>query len=55
MHGALCVVVAGAVLSGLAFCRLTGGLTRQALLAANVTTQLVFLLTSLATCSLVYW
>ena len=47
--------IAGAVLSGLVFCRLAGGLTRQGLLAANVTTQLVFLLASLATCNLVFW
>jgi len=47
--------IIGAVLSGLVFSRLTGGLTRQALLAANVTTQVVFLLASIATCNLVFW
>jgi len=44
-----------AIIAGVVFCRLEGGLTRRALLAANVVTQLVFLLACLATCNLVYW
>jgi len=35
--------IAAAIGSGLALCRHVGGLTRRALLAANVTTQIVFL------------
>lgn len=38
----------GAILTGLACCRRSGGLRRRALLAANVLTQVVFLLACLA-------
>jgi uncharacterized membrane protein YozB (DUF420 family) len=37
-----------AVLGGLALCRRAGGLTHQVLLAANLLTQIVFLLVYLA-------
>jgi hypothetical protein len=47
--------VIAAIASGVVFCRLDRGLTRRALLAANLATQAAFLLTSLATCNLVYW
>lgn len=47
--------VIAAILGGIVFCRLTGGLTRQGLLAVNVLTQLVFLLACLATCNLLVW
>jgi hypothetical protein len=42
------VSVLGAIASGLACCRLAGGLCRKALLAANLLAQLVFLLAFLA-------
>jgi len=49
------VAASSAVLSGLVFAGLSGGPTRRALLAANVATQIAFLLASIATCNLVFW
>jgi len=47
--------IVSAIAAGLVSCKLAGGLTRRALLTANVLTQLAFLLASLATCNMVYW
>ena len=55
MNERLGIAGAGAIASGLICCRMDGGLTRRALLVANVLTQMVFLLASLATCKLVFW
>ena len=49
------VTVFGAITAGVIFCRLTGGLTRKAMLAANVLTQLIFALAYLATRNLLIW
>jgi len=49
----LASALVGSGLSGVMFCRFEGGLTRRALLSANVLTQLIFLLACLATCNLV--
>jgi cobalamin synthase len=49
------VTVFAAVAGGTVCCWLDGGLTRRALLAANVITQLVFLLVSLAAWNLLVW
>jgi len=40
--------VAAAIVGGLVFCKITGGLSRKALLATNMLTQLVFLLVYLS-------
>lgn len=42
------VTILAAILGGAGLCRLTGGLTRRALLAANVVTQIAFALAYLA-------
>jgi len=49
------VTILAAIASGLIFCRLTGGLTRRALLAANLTTLLIFVLTYLAVRNVLGW
>ncbi len=49
------VTILTAIVSGQLFCLLEGGLTRRALLAANVTTQLALLLSYLAAQNLLLW
>ncbi|MHC4294120.1 MAG: hypothetical protein ACYSTL_00875 [Planctomycetota bacterium] len=49
------LTVVGAIAAGLICCRLTGGLTRRALLAANIITQLVFILAYLGARNLLVW
>ena len=44
-----------AIAAGMIFCRKTGGLTRRALLAANISTQMVFLLAYLVTRNFLLW
>lgn len=49
------VTIAAAVAAGALFCRKDGALTRRALLAGNLLTQLVFLLSYLAAQNLLLW
>ena len=48
-------IIVSAIAAGLLCCRLDGGLTRRALLAANILTQIATLLACLAGRNLLYW